>query len=350
MPPAHELLSGQEYEIRHRQLTSEKQRALREVVMAKRTKIYERVKEIVESAPFNVRAEDKEYHMDHWPATQPDIDPVLNFYLELGQIADMINGTRQRFWPHEGNWKHVAESFHAAISDTDTRNPVLAAISDEYNPQILDNDKARLRSLVHEIHGDSPSIELTQQEQDRLFVPLSGRVIGKQRYVSSFRLEQLLQNKFLIPNSDSNESGTRVFNIEDPQGLSEITVHVRRQDYSNREGNTSYDICVYAKSENDEGMNFYVQVPNDLAEVWQSLFDRRTQKLLRTKVGDNPYQHPLNQSKEGTMKVPVVRNGESLIPVMHNDARVIAPESDLLDAEWLRAHMFTQADLERMKL
>ncbi len=348
MTNATELLSRQDYETRYAQLTSEKQKAFREIVLAKRKEIFEKLRAIVMSEESTVTYADVEAFREDQPnPPSSELEPVMQFHLELGRIEALVAGTRERFWPYEGNWKHVAESFHAAIPDTDTRNPTLAAISDTFNPQILENDKARLQSIMQAIDNGAQEIDLTAQEQERLFLPLSGIVRGKYNYVSSFSIEQLLQRKLLIPASEQTKNGSRTFRLESPAGFSEAKVQLRRMESAFEDSNI-YDVSVPDEKEDERGFYFHIQVPKDLEPLWQSLFDRRTQKLIRTPVGSNPYDHPLSRTREGAvMKMPVLMREEQRMPVMRKDAQVIAPESQLLEKEWLRAHLLTQNEIER---
>lgn len=348
MRNATELLTRQDYETRYTQLSDEKQKALREVVLAKRNEIFEKLRAIVTAEPFSVApAELEKFQEDRPNPPSPELAPVLEFYLELGRIEALVSGTRERFWPYEGNWKHEAESFHAAIPDTDTRNPTLAAISDTFNPQILENDIARLRSIMHAIDDGVQEIELTEQEQERLFLPLSGVVRGKFDYVSSFSIDQLLQRKLLTPAGGQAENGNRTFRIESPAGFAEMKVQLRRMDPAIKNLNV-YHVRVPNEKDNENGFYFHIQVPKDLEPLWQSLFDRRTQKLIRIPDTANPYDHPLTRTREGAViKMPVLLRDGMQVPLMHKDAQVIAPESQLLEREWLRAHLLTQNEIER---
>lgn len=343
-----ELLSRQSYESRYARLTAEKQQALREVVLAKRKEIYDQLRAIVTSEQFTVSHADMEVYREEQPnPPSPELEPVMQLYIELGRIEALVTGTRQRFWPYEGNWKHEAESLHAAIPDTDTRNPTLAAISDRFNPQILETHKGRLRGIMQAIDDGAQEIELTGQEQERLFLPLSGIVRGKYNYVSSFSIEQLLQRKLLIPAGEQAQDGSRTFRLESPAGFREAKVQLRRMDDA-YEDMSVYDVSVLDEREDERGFYFHIQVPKDLEPLWQSLFDGRTQRLLRTPVGNNPYDHPLSRTREGAvMKMPVLTREGQPAPVMRKDAKVIAPETQLLEKEWIRAHLFTQDEIER---
>lgn len=348
MKHANESVTRQDYETRYAQLTGEKQKALQEVVVAKRKEIFDKLRAIVTAEESTINHADVEAYREEQPnPPSPELEPVIQFHLELGRIEALVSGTRERFWPYEGNWKHVAESFHAAIPDTDTRNPTLAAISDTFNPQILENDKARLRSIMQAVDDGAQEIELTGQEQERLFLPLSGIVRGKYNYVSSFSIEQLLQRKLLTPVGEQSQNGSHTFRLESPAGFREAKVRLRRMD-SAYEDMSIYDVCVPDEREDERGFFFHIQVPKDLEPLWQSLFDRKTQKLIRTPVGNNPYDHPLSRMREGaTMKMPVLMKEGQPVPVMRKDAQVIAPESQLLEKEWLRAHLLTQDEIER---
>lgn len=165
MTNAAELLSRKEYETRYAQLASEKQKAFREIVLAKRKELFEKLRAIVTAEESTVTHADVEAFREDQPNPPSlELEPVMQFHLELGRIEELVTGTREQFWPYEGNWEHVTESFYAAIPDTDTRNPTLAAISDTFNPQILENDKTRLRSIMQIIDDGSQEIELTPQE------------------------------------------------------------------------------------------------------------------------------------------------------------------------------------------
>lgn len=345
-----EFLSREAYEARYAKLAAEKQCALRKIVLARRDEIYVQLREIVTAQPFNVRPGDRADYFEYHPEISPELDPVLEFYLELGRIEGIVTGTRERFWPFEGNWKEVSESLSAAIPDTDTRNPVLAAVSDTYNPQILENDKMRVMSILQKVNAGTRSMELTRQEEDRLFHPLSGKGIGKQPYVPHFTVEQMLQKNAFVGDGVRTENGSRTFRIETPQELAEFAAQIRRMCYVSEDRDV-YDVSIpsRAKSRGKKDVTFHIEVPRELAPLWESLFDRNTQKLLRARPEQGSYYHPLSQSHDGTMRIPVLRRGEERVPVMRKDAGVIAPTTYLFDAGSFHGHIFTQVELEQMK-
>lgn len=153
--------------------------------------------------------------------------------------------------------------------------------------------------------------------------------------------------KLLTPAVEQTQNGNRTFRLENPAGFREAKVQLRRMNPA-YEYMSIYDVYVPDEREDERGFCFHIQVPKDLEPLWQSLFDKRTQKLILTPVGSNPYNHPLSRTREGAvMKMPVLTREGQPVPVMRKDAQVIAPEPQLLEKEWLRAHLFTQAEIGR---
>lgn len=342
------LLSRQDYEARHAELTEQKREALLKIVQAKRDEIYARVRKIVTSDTFVVRPEDRAYYFEYHPDTSPALQPVTDFYLELGYLQSLIEETHNRFWPFEGNWKHVAESNHAAIPDTDTTNPELVAVSDTFNPQILENDRVRLESILRQLDEGIARLALTANENERLFWPLSGRVSGKIRYTSCFSLPQLLSKNLLVADGECVEDPLQSFRIERPHQLIERQVQIRCIELS-EPGEKRYDVRVQDENTVHGCFIFDIHVPQELEPVWRSLFDKYLNKLLRKGETSEPQLHPLNQSVKGTMLLPAIQRGSNMIPIMREDAKVWAPMEGLLPDAFLRSRMLTETELERMR-
>lgn len=340
-----EALPRAECEARLFELAMGKHDALLRIVLAKRREIFEKLAKIVHARLFDVRPEDQATYRENYLGTPPELDPVLNFHVELGKIEDIVGSVRQTFSPYEDFWKNIPESSLASEPDVDTRNPELAAVSDTYNPQILENDRVWLHVIMKSIDDGEKRIELSRWEEERLFTRLS----GEKGRVASFSLEQLLYRDLLMPTKESLTTGRRAYHVDRCRELRESHVALRRSHYV-IDGLRMYDVWLPKFGDNDEkDQCFHIAIPDDLQALWLTLFDKRTQKLIGAKEPQNPHDHPLMRTREGSMYVPILWKGMSPIPVMHEDASVLVPVAGLPDPAWYRSHMLSQNELESMK-
>lgn len=98
---------------------AEKEQALREVVLAKRGELFERLRQIIVFEPCSVSDEQlQRYLEDHPNIPAAELASVLRFNLELGQIKSIVTGSWERFWPFEGTG-HMLPSRTREPSPTD---------------------------------------------------------------------------------------------------------------------------------------------------------------------------------------------------------------------------------------
>ncbi|TSC58353.1 MAG: hypothetical protein Greene041619_577 [Candidatus Peregrinibacteria bacterium Greene0416_19] len=205
-----------------------------------------------------------------------------------------------------------------------------AAVLEQYDPQLLETDRARLRSVQEELSRQK-YIVLTTLERKRLL----GGLGQDERQIAWLRFEHFAAPTVLVP--DESVSGTedteqgQIF-LEKAVNFIPWKVRLRVTDSQFEDGSREY-ILEFEHPTCQPNHIFHQRliVHPRREEEFRSFFDENTQGFLASKSSRQDIWDRLGKFS-ATMRVPHL----GPLPTVHNDAHAFALRTELFDEDYLR--------------